>query len=82
MEIKKGANNHFAPQTQTIINQRNIIRMITFPAAKLRINYTDANYQQKNIKKFTNMAFLRINVSVSLVCVPKHFYFLLYPPLQ
>lgn len=35
---EKRCENHFAPQTQTIINQRNIIRTITFLNAKLRIN--------------------------------------------
>lgn len=65
MEIKKGANNHFAPQTQTIINQRNIIRMITFPTAKLRINYFDASYQPKKIHKFPNGIISKINVKDS-----------------
>lgn len=75
---KKGANNHFAPQTQTIINQRNIIRMITFPNAKLSINYISASYRLKKINKFASVAVLRTNVSISPIYVSRRLYFQLY----
>jgi len=66
-ENKKGANNQFAPQTQTIINQRNIIRTITFLTAKLHINCASANIYLKKNQYLASVAFFRINVEPTLI---------------